>query len=387
MPIIYQRLDRLDVFAGRLGLGAANIGLRRVFAVKFWLAAGLSLAVSGCDPVPKTPAAPPGAIPYVAGNAVLSSQTETLTPDQLREISDVNPDAAYRLGPDDLISLTVYLHPELSVPQAGSSSTGGGALITSDGTVELPLIGSIKLGGLTLKEAQQRVAAAFSQYIEDPKVAVELVQAQSLKYYLLGSFSSPGIKYPVHELNLLEALALGGSVDLANADHYQAYVALGSEKLPVDLHALLVDGDLSQNITLAPGDAIVIPSSATEAAFVFGSVGKPGAVPFTSGQLSLLQALAESGMDLTNLTDARLARIHIIRSHGATGEFLIVDARMILDGKATSFALEPGDIVFVPASAFATWNEALSELLPSLSTISGILNPFVSIAYLRQNKF
>ena len=43
--------------------------------------------------------------------------------------------------------------------------------------------------------------------------------------------------------------------------------------------------------------------------------------------------------------------------------------------------------MFEPASAFATWNEALSELLPSLSTISGILNPFVSIAYLRQNKF
>jgi len=352
---------------------------------RFWLCLAMSLAVAGCDPVPETPAAPAGSVPYAAGNAVLSSQTETLTPDQLREITDVHPDAAYRLGPDDLISLSVYLHPELSVPVQGASSSGGGALITSDGTVELPLIGSIKLGGLTLEEAQQKVTAAFSQYIEDPKVAIELTQAQSLKYYLLGSFSAPGIKYPVHELNLLEALALGGSVDLANADLYQAYVAQGSVKLPVDLHALLVDGDLSQNITLAPGDAIVIPSSATEAAFVFGSVGKPGAVPFTSGQLSLLQALAESGMDLTNLTDARLARIHIIRSHGATGEFLIVDARLILDGRATSFALEPGDIVFVPASAFATWNEALNELLPSLSTISGILNPFVTLAYLRQS--
>jgi polysaccharide export outer membrane protein len=253
--------------------------------------------------------------------------------------------------------------------------------------VELPLIGAVKLGGLTLEQAQQKVAAAFSQYINDPKVAVELVQAESLKYYLLGSFSAPGVKFPVHELDLLEALALGGSVDLANADLYQAYVAQGSVKLPVDLYALLVNGDLSQNVTLAPGDAIVIPSAATEAAFVFGSVGKPGSVPFISGRLSLLQALAESGMTLTDITDAKLARVHIIRSHGKTGEFLIVDARMILDGQASSFALEPGDIVFVPPSPFATWNEALAELLPSLQTISGILNPFVSVAYLRQNKF
>lgn len=376
----------MHFFEKRLGFRTVRNRRGNIFSSRLWLCAGLSLAISGCDPVPETPAAPASGIPYVAGNAVLSSQTETLTPDQLREISDVNPDAAYRLGPDDLISLTVYLHPELSVPQPGSTSTGGGALITSDGTVELPLIGSIKLGGLTLEEAQAKVADAFSQYINDPKVAVELVQAESLKYYLLGSFTSPGVKYPVHELDLLEALALGGSVNLSDADLYQAYVAQGSVKLPVDLHALLVDGDLSQNITLAPGDAVVIPSSSTEAAFVFGSVGKPGAVPFVSGQLSLLQALAESGMDLTNLTDARLARIHIIRSHGKTGEFLIVDARLILDGKATSFTLEPGDIVFVPASPFATWNEALSELLPSLTTISGILNPFVSIAYLQQNK-
>jgi len=346
--------------------------------------AGLGLAAAGCDPVPQTPAAPGFA--YVAGDAVLSSQTESLTPDQLREISDVQPDAAYRLGPDDLISVTVYLHPELTVPLPGTGSTLGGALITSDGTVELPLIGGIKLGGMTLEQAQGAVTAAYAQYVNDPKVAVELVQAQSLRYYLLGSFTDPGVKYPVHELNLLEALALGGSVDLKNADLYQAYVAQGTVKLPVDLYALLVNGDLSQNITLAPGDAIVIPSAESENAFVFGSVGKPGAVAFNSGQLSLLQALAESGMDLTNITDARLARVHIIRSHGKTGEFLIVDARMILDGKATSFALEPGDIVFVPPSAFATWNEALNELLPSLNTISGILNPFVSIAYLRNNK-
>ena len=373
-------------FERRLGFRAAQGRLGGLYSPRFWLCAGLSVAISGCDPVPETaPTQTPG-IPYAAGNAVLSAQTESLTPDQLREISDVNPEGAYRLGPDDLISLTVYLHPELTVPLSGTSSTGGGALITSDGTVELPLIGAIKLGGLTLEQAQAKVAAAFSNYINDPKVAVELVQAQSLKYYLLGSFTDPGVKYPVHELDLLEALALGGSVDLKDADLYQAYVAQGSVKLPVDLYALLVNGDLSQNITLAPGDASVIPSSANENAFVFGSVGKPGAVPFNSGQLSLLQALAESGMDLTNLTDARLARVHIIRSEGKTGEFLIVDARMILDGKATSFALQPGDIVFVPASPFATWNEALGELLPSLTTISGILSPFVSIAYLRQAK-
>ncbi len=351
---------------------------RRVRSVILLIAAA---SLPACDPVPQAPRL---AIPYSASSAVLSAQTETLTPDEMRTVADTSVDGAYRLGPDDVISVTVYLHPELDVPVQGSGTSIGGALITSDGTVELPLIGSVHLGGLTLVQAQGVLTSDYQEYVNNPKVAIELQQAQSLRYYLLGSFASPGVKYPLHQLNLLEALALGGSVDIASADLYQAYVAQGSVKLPVDLYALLVNGDLSQNIILASGDAIVIPSSASENAFVFGAVGKPGPEQFQSGSLSLLQALASAGLDLQNYTDARLSRIHIIRSRGRSAEFLIVDARMILDGQATSFALEPGDIVFVPPTDIATWNEVLDQLLPSLQTVSDILNPFVSLKYLRQ---
>lgn len=330
------------------------------------------------------PKVKPSIVQSFAESPILSSQTETLTPDELREVSDTSPSQAYVLGPDDIISLYVYLHPELDVPVSTGGGSGG-ALITSDGTVSLPLIGTVHLGGLTLTQAQDVLTRAYSVYINNPKVSIQIMAPQSLRYYLLGAFSSPGIKYPVHPLTLLEALALGGSVDLPNADLYQAYVAQGNVKLPVDLHALLLDGDLSQNIPLAAGDAIVIPSSQSENAFLFGAVGKPGPVQFISGSLSLLQALSAAGMDLANYTDASLSRIHIIRSHGKTGEFMIVDARMIMEGRAASFALEPGDIVFVPPTAVATWNQVLTQVLPSLQTISAILNPFVSIKYLSQH--
>ena len=289
-------------------------------------------------------------------------------------------DAAYTLGPGDIISTSVYMHPELDVSTA--NGTGGGALITSDGTVQLPLVGNLHLGGLTLVQAQERITVAYQAYIKNPEISVQLVQAQSLRYYLLGTFSEPGVKYPMHQLTLLEALALGGSVDTAQADLYQAYVAQGKVKLPVDLHALLVEGDLAQNITLAPGDVIVVPSSASEQAFVLGAVGKPGAVPFESGELSLLQALSVAGLDLPNYTQARLSQVRIIRAHGRSAEFMIVDAQKILNGEATSFTLEPGDIVFVPPSPVASWNQALSLIIPSLSGIAAILEPFVQIKYL-----
>ncbi len=341
------------------------------------------LALSACDPVPETPAAAlaPAPIAFTAGNAVLSAQTESLTPDELRLVSDPSVDGAYTLGPDDMIATNIYLHPELDVPTSGET---GGALITSDGTVELPLIGSIQLGGMTLAQAGAALTAAYGFYLTNPKIAVELEQAQSLRYYLLGAFTAPGVKYPLHQLTLLEALALGGSVDISGADLYQAYVAQGQVKLPVDLYALLLQGDLSQNIPLASGDAIVIPPSTSEEAFVFGAVGKPGPIQFEPGGLSLLQALASAGLDLAGYTSARLSRVHIIRAHGQSAQFYVVDAAMILNGRAASFALDPGDIVFVPPTAVATWNEVLSELLPSLQVISGVLNPFVSIKYLQQ---
>ena len=335
--------------------------------------------LAGCDPVPE---AKPSVIPSISESAILSSQTETLTPDELRQVADRSQSLSYVLGPDDIISVYVYLHPELDEPSTQGGNSALGVLITSDGSVELPLIGNMHLGGMTLAQAREALTKAYSAYVVNPKVSVTLAQPQSLRYYLLGQFTSPGIKYPYHPLTLLEALALGGSIDLPNADLYQAYVAHGDVKLPVDLHALLVNGDLSQNVPLVSGDTIVIPSSQSEVAYLFGAVGKPGAVQFISGSLSLLQALSVAGMDLTNYTNARLSRIHIIRSHGSTGEFIVVDARMIMEGKAASFALEPGDIVFVPPTAVATWNQVLTQLLPSLQTIADILNPFVSIRYL-----
>jgi polysaccharide export outer membrane protein len=139
---------------------------------------------------------------------------------------------------------------------------------------------------------------------------------------------------------------------------------------------------MSQNIPLAPGDAIVIPTADHENAFVFGAISKPGMVPFQSGSLSLPQALGASGFNLSDYTDARISQVRIIRPRGRDAEFFVVDAAAILRGDAAPFALQPGDIVFVPPTLIATWNQAIGELLPSLQTVGAVLNPFVSIKYL-----
>jgi polysaccharide export outer membrane protein len=350
-------------------------------ALKGWLGWTVCALLVACDPVPNKPTL----VHNFAASPVLSSQTETLTAGELQRVEGANSASLYVLGPSDVISIYVYHHPDLDVPAPGSSGNSLGAMISSDGTVGLPLVGIVHLGGQTLAQAQRTLTQDYMSFVNDANVSVQLVTAQSLRYYLLGSFTDPGIKYPGHPLRLLEALALGGSVDLANADLYQAYIAQGDVKLPIDLHALLLNGDLTQNISLMPGDAIVIPTSQSENAYLFGAVSKPGAVQFTSGSLSLPQALASAGMDLTSYTDARLARVHVIRSNGRSAQFIVVDARMIINGRAAPFPLEPGDIVFVPPTGVATWNQVLAQLIPSMQAVSDALNPFVSLRYLQRH--
>jgi polysaccharide export outer membrane protein len=339
------------------------------------------LLCSGCA---EAPAPASGVVQAIS--PVVSMQSQTLPPKDIPQAANFHADDAYRLGPNDVISVSVYNHPELSAPPPGNTTTNGGILVTSDGSINLPLIGRLQVGGMTLSDLQDQLNQTYNQTLKDANVTVQLVAAESLRYYLLGAFTSPGVKFPGHAMSLLDALALGGSVQINEADLDQAYVADGPVKIAVDMRALLINGDLSQNIMLEPGDAIIIPPSTAEDAFVFGSVGKPGAVPFLSGRLSLLQALSQADLDLPNYTAARLHDVHLIRSQGASGQYYVIDAAKILSGEATNFDLRPGDIVFVPPTEVASWNQVLTMLLPSLNTVSGVLNPFVSIKYLSSGR-
>jgi polysaccharide export outer membrane protein len=219
-------------------------------------------------------------------------------------------------------------------------------------------------------------------------VAVQLLFAGNIRYYLLGDFTNPGLKYTDRPLRLLEALSLGGSVDLGHASLRTAYVARNGKKLPIDFRSLVLDGDLMQNVHLKPGDVVVIPDQQFEQAFVFGGVAGSdpggGAVQFINGKLNLLQALARAGFGESERFRGTLSDVHVIRSEGDHGELFIVDADAIINGDAGPFELAPGDVVYVPPNVLAGWDQALSALLPFLQTVAGILEPFVQLKYLRQ---
>jgi polysaccharide export outer membrane protein len=324
----------------------------------------------------------------------LSRQPQRLDPALLDEAIGGREGDPYRVGPGDTVLIAVYGHPELSIaPYSGANGTaeGGrlaGLVIDNDGTIQFPLIGSVQVAGKTSEQMRAYLQEQLAVYVKEPKVTVQVVFTGSIRYYLLGQFSDPGLKYSDRPVRLLEALSLGGSVMLERASLRTAYVARGNRRLPIDFRRLILEGDLAQNIKLRSGDIILVPDKTSEQAFVFGaSAGgsaKGGAVSFVNGRLSLLQALAMAGFGYRDNAQGKLSKTHVIRSAGDRGELFIVDAERILDGEASPFELAPGDVVYVPPTGLTSWNQALEQLLPTLQTVSGLLTPFVQIKYLSE---
>ncbi|MEK8089005.1 polysaccharide biosynthesis/export family protein [Thermithiobacillus plumbiphilus] len=323
-------------------------------------------------------------------SAVTAQQSKLLDETLRQSRLDEQQGISYRVGPGDILRIDVYQHPELSGGlyniQQGSNTNGvRGTRVDNDGTIQMPLVGSIQVAGKTASEIRDLIQQRLSTYFKDPSVSVQLDTGTSMRYNLLGEFTQPGLKYSDRPLNLLDVLALGGSVNMQTADLRGAYVARNGQKLPINFNRLLRQGDLAQNIRLRPGDTIFVPDKASQQAFVFGAVSKPGAVPFTGGRMDLLQALSQAGLTSTDITRSRLEDVRIIRAEGDRAQFIQVNAGRIMKGEAAPFELASGDIVYVPLGKVGGWNEVIGQVLPSLQFVSSLLNPFVQIEFLKNN--
>jgi len=343
----------------------------------------LTALQTGCSTIPPVISKP---LP----SPVVSRQSEVLDPALFEQAVGMRDGDAYRVGPGDSLLVAIYGHPELAIGTYAGTGIGrmAGLLIDTDGTIQLPLVGSVAVAGKTTEEVRALLEKQLEQYMRDPKVTVQIATYGSIRYYLLGQFTSPGVKTSDRPMHLLEALALGGSVMLEKASLRGAYLARDGKRLPLDFFSLVREGDLRQNIPLRSGDIIMVPDSSGDQVFVFGGVVSErtglAAVPFVNGRLDILQALAQAGFGYRERTQGILSETRVIRSQGNRGELFVVDVEKILAGEAAAFHLAPGDIIFVPTTAWTDWNNAIGQMLPTLQAISGLLNPFVQIRYLQQ---
>jgi polysaccharide export outer membrane protein len=259
------------------------------------------------------------------------------------------PQANYIVGPQDVLIITSYDQPELT----------GKFTVEIDGTFSYPLIGRVRVAGMTLRDVESllKIRLVEQGFFRDPQLTVAIEQYRSQKIYVVGEVRTPGA-YPLSgDMRLVEALALAGST-MPTASGEAVIVRATNEAVVVDAARLsapdpnsptsenvvrvdlreLENGNLSQNVPLKSGDTIFVLRA--ESVYVFGQVKSPGAYPLRQKNTTVLQALSLAG----GVTD-----------RGAVGRIQIV---RIVDGKKQEIRAEltdfimPRDTIIVPERFF-----------------------------------
>jgi len=263
----------------------------------------------------------------------------------------------YRLGPEDRLRITIWNRPDLSKETR----------IRPDGVLFMPLVGNIQAAGMSVAELQAYIVEHLGQVIRTPQVDIEILEYASKMFYLLGQVMKPGM-YPVTATTtVLEAMAIGGGpTEKANLEG--ACLLRQSQVVPIDFFSLLQQGDMSQNLFLADGDVIYVPSIEDAKVYVLGEVNRPAAVPMRAGRMTLSEAIAAAG-GFNEITAYKRA-IKVIRGGLANPQVYTINYEDILHGRRADMAfLRNGDIVFVPAGGLTKWDRVLGQLLPNLSRI------------------
>lgn len=242
-------------------------------------------------------------------------------------------DPSYELGIGDVLRVDVVTDPEMS----GSLPVG------SDGTVDLPVAGRVKVVGYTLDGAKEQIEAHLKDgYLKNPQVTLSVLKLVSKILKVTGGVATPG-EYPMTSHHFLVSQLLvrsGGLVDPSTptAEVWRD-VAGQREVIPVDVVALS-RGERAADLELIPGDTLVVPPA--QQIFVDGNVQKPGGYMFRDGTTLSMAVAAAGGTNGTALT----TKVKLIRGE----EQQIVNLHRVLKGLDADVMLRPGDHVYIPES-------------------------------------
>jgi polysaccharide export outer membrane protein len=164
--------------------------------------------------------------------------------------------ATYRLGPEDIISVTVFGQERYS---------RSGIVIPPNGKVSMPLIPQgVFVVGKTVDQVAEQIRKNYDEYIIDPKVDVSLDKAGSYRYMVIGDVAQPGVKPMSRRMTVFEALSEAGGV-LNTGNKKKVYVLrrqASGQLAPIPVNIAAIEKGRAPDTTyLAPGDQIVVPGN------------------------------------------------------------------------------------------------------------------------------
>jgi len=354
---------------------------------KYWVLVLLGLWLAGCIP---------GAKLTISDKEVrgkdeesLSDQVdvEPITVDVLKQVREqlavkphANPDLQkqiekyeYRIGKGDVLNITVWDHPELTIP-AGQfrSSSETGNWVNNDGKIFYPYIGEVQVDGKTLEEVRMIITQRLAKYIAKPQVDVNVAAFRSHKVFVTGQVNKPGV-IPLTNvpITILDAVNLAEGFN-DKADWSRITLHRGGKDELISLQTLLLNGVMTENRLLQSDDIVHVASIDDRMVYVMGSVRKAGTLPIGRNGMNLTQAISDAGGLNENEADAtgvfvvrrlpkdeqKLARIYQLNLADATAMVLGVE-----------FPLQANDVVYVTTAPISRWARIVNQIFPTIYTI------------------
>jgi polysaccharide biosynthesis/export protein len=285
-------------------------------------------------------------------NAPLAS---TVAPVPTAPTADTPNMTSYILGPEDLITVRVF---------AADDIPDKPAQIDNNGSVTLPMIGSVHAAGLTVEQFQATLVTAYKKYFKDPQVTVQVNEFHSQPVSVAGNVTTPGVVQLKGNRNLMEVIGQAGGLRADAGDTVLITRNLSDEgAIPVqgaftdptgkysiahiNIRSVMSGKDPQGNILIKPHDVITV--NRARMVYVLGNVTRPGGYVMSENEtMSVTQAVAlAGGWDKT----AALSSARILRADGgAQREQIPLNVKKIMENKSPDLELRPDDIVYVPNS-------------------------------------
>jgi len=250
----------------------------------------------------------------------------------------------YRIGDGDLLAVDVFGVDELDAK----------VRVLRDGTVSMPLLGPVAVAGMSLDEAERKIARLLAErrLVNDPHVTLFVEEFMSRAVSVQGAVVRPGSYQILGSKTLIEVLGEAGGLSGREGERPGGVIyvlrndATGRQvRLEIDADRLR-QGDPRFDIPLHPGDVVMVPYAEKQRVYVSGAVENPGAVEYLSSEgITVLQAVTAAGGPTER---ARLGNVLIKRRLADGGEEQVeVDLKRIQRGKDPDVPLEKNDTVVV----------------------------------------
>ena len=343
----------------------------------FKVIAPVLLLVSGCAEVSRTafPVDSAAGLPENVRVVALTPQNigQSSAPQHSAQatssLSSARSNWQYNIGVGDVLSITVWDYPELTLPAGPQrSQLESGSTVNESGDIFYPYLGQVRVAGRLVGDVQRELTTRLAEFFPDPQIEVKIAAFNAQKAVVTGAVAAPqSLAISNIPLTLLEAInAAGGLKD--DADSQRITIRRAGRIHRVDLKDFLEKGNADNNPLLRGGDVVNVPVAKARRAYILGQITRPGIVELGFDGLNLTEALTmQGGLDETK-ADAK--GIFVFRGSAQGTDVFQLDATTPLAFVlATRFYLRSEDVVYIVADPASRWNDIIGQLIPTIGAV------------------